>query len=96
MTSGCSARSWGSSPLVTEFKYYMETEVRKVFLSAILDLCDRRLVAYKIRSHNDNELNMATFYEAVEKESGAHPLIHSDRGVSTQACHSERGWKNTR
>ena len=81
MTSGCSARSWGSSPLVTEFKYYMETEVHKVFLSAILDLCDRRLVAYKIRSHNDNELNMATFYEAVEKESGAHPLMHSDRGV---------------
>lgn len=88
-----SSRSWGSSPLVTEFKYYMETEVHKVFLSAILDLCDRRLVAYKIRSHNDNELNMATFYEAVEKESGAHPLIHSDRGVQYTSLSF---WKNTR
>ena len=33
---------------VTEFKYYTGTEVHKVYLSAILDLCDRRLVAYKI------------------------------------------------
>ena len=66
---------------VTEFKYYTGTEVHKVFLSAILDLCDRRLVAYKIRNHNDNELVMSTCDEAVEKEPEAHPLMHSDRGV---------------
>ena len=65
---------------VTEFKYYTGREVHKVYLSAILDLCDRRLVAYKIRNHNDNELVMSTIDEAVEKEPGAHPLIHSDRG----------------
>ena len=65
---------------VTEFKYYTGTEVHKVYLSAILDLCDRRLVAYKIRNHNDNELVMATIDEAVGKEAGAHPLVHSDRG----------------
>ena len=51
-----------------------------MYLSAILDLCDRRLVAYKIRNHNDNELVMATIDEAVGKEAGAHPLVHSDRG----------------
>ncbi|MEI3209988.1 MAG: hypothetical protein V8S14_03070 [Lachnospiraceae bacterium] len=27
---------------VTEFKYYVGVEVHKIYLSAILDLCDRR------------------------------------------------------
>ena len=56
---------------VTEFKYYTGTEVHKVYLSAILDLCDRRLVAYKIRNHNDNELVMATIDEAVGERGGS-------------------------
>ncbi len=35
---------------VTEFKYYVGPAVHKVYLSAILDLCDRRIVAAAIRA----------------------------------------------
>ncbi len=65
---------------VTEFKYYIDVEVHKIYLSAILDLYDRRIVAYKISEHNDNQLVMNTFDEAVTLEPDAHPLFHSDRG----------------
>lgn len=65
---------------VTEFKYYIGIEVHKVYLSAILDLYDRRIVAYMIGDHNDNPLVMNTFDAAVAVESDAHPLFHSDRG----------------
>ena len=65
---------------VTEFKYYIGKEVHKVYLSAILDLYDRRIVAFKIGDHNDNPLVMNTFDEAVALEPDAHPLFHSDRG----------------
>ena len=41
---------------VTEFKYYVGPEVRKLYLSAILDLYDRRIVSFAIRDHNDNKL----------------------------------------
>ena len=74
---------------VTEFKYYIGIEVHKVYLSAILDLYDRRIVAYKIGDRNDNPLVMNTFDEAVALESDAHPLFHSDRGfqyTSKQFC----------
>lgn len=65
---------------VTEFKYYKGIETRKIYLSAILDLYDRRIVSFKISDHNDNTLVMDTFDEAVKKEPEAHPLLHSDRG----------------
>jgi len=65
---------------VTEFKYYIGIEVHKVYLSAILDLYDRRIVAFKIGDHNDNPLVMNTFDEAVALDPDAHPLFHSDRG----------------
>ena len=65
---------------VTEFKYHTGDEVHKVYLSAILDLYDRRIVAYKIRNRNDNPLVFDTFDEAVALEPEAHPLFHSDRG----------------
>ena len=45
---------------VTEFRYYIGTDVHKVYLSAILDLYGRRIVAYKISDHNDNPLVMNT------------------------------------
>lgn len=64
---------------VTEFKYYKGIETRKIYLSAILDLYDRRIVSFKISDHNDNTLVMDTFDEAVKKEPEAHPLLHSDR-----------------
>ena len=65
---------------VSEFKYYVGIELHKIYLSAILDLYDRRIIAFKISDHNDNPLVMDTFDEAVRLEPKAHPLFHSDRG----------------
>lgn len=65
---------------VTEFKYYNDSEVKKLYLSAVLDLYDRRIVAYKISEHNNNELVFSNFDEAVSLNPDAHPLFHSDRG----------------
>jgi transposase InsO family protein len=65
---------------VTEFKYVLNNETRKFYLSAILDLCDRRIVAFVIRDHNDNKIVFETFDAAVVANPDAHPLFHSDRG----------------
>jgi transposase InsO family protein len=65
---------------VTEFKYYIGNEVRKLYLSAILDLYDRRIIAYKIGDSNNNELVFTTFDEARSLYPNAKPLLHSDRG----------------
>lgn len=65
---------------VTEFKYYVGAEVKKIYLSAILDLYDRRIVSYKIGDSNNNDLVFSTFDEAVALNPDAHPLFHSDRG----------------
>jgi Transposase and inactivated derivatives len=65
---------------VTEFKYYNGVEVHKLYLSAILDLYDRRIVAYALSDRNDNPLVFKTFNEAIKKNPEVHPLLHSDRG----------------
>ena len=65
---------------VTEFKWYEGIEVHKVYLSAILDLYDRRIVAYVIGDRNDNPLVFKTFDQAVKANPNAHQLFHSDRG----------------
>ena len=65
---------------VTEFKWYNGQEVHKLYLSAVLDLYDRRIVAYKIGTSNNNKLVFDTFDEAVKKNPNVHPLFHSDRG----------------
>lgn len=65
---------------VTEFKYYIGTEKHKVYLSAILDLYDRRIVSYVILDSNNNALVFDTFDAAVNANPDAHPLFHSDRG----------------
>lgn len=65
---------------VTEFKWYEGPVVHKLYLSAILDLYDRRIVAYKIGTSNNNKLVFDTLDEAVTKHPNAHPLFHSDRG----------------
>lgn len=62
---------------VTEFKYAGN---KKAYLSAILDLCDRRIVAYKVSKYNNNALVFNNFDEAVALNPNAHPLFHSDRG----------------
>lgn len=65
---------------VTEFKYYIGMENRKVYLSAILDLYDRRIVSYVIQDNNNNALVFDTFDKAIINNPDAHPLCHSDRG----------------
>ena len=65
---------------VTEFKWYEGITVHKVYLSAILDLYDRRIVAYVVGERNDNPLVFKTFDKAVKANPDAHPLFHSDRG----------------
>ena len=65
---------------VTEFKYYVGPEIHKLYLSAILDLYDKRIVAYKIGDSNNNQLVFDNFDEAVALNPDAHPLFHSDRG----------------
>ena len=65
---------------VTEFKYYEGNTKQKLYLSAILDLYDRRIVAYAIGDSNNNHLVFSNFDEAVRKNPDAHPLFHSDRG----------------
>ena len=69
---------------VSEFKYYKpgnSNEVAgKLYLSAFIDLYDKRIVSFVISDSNDNPLVMDTFDKAMKKEKGAHPLLHSDRG----------------
>ena len=65
---------------VTEFKWYEGIEIHKLYLSAILDLYDRRIVAYVISERNDNPLVFKTFDKAIKANPDAHPLFHSDRG----------------
>ena len=65
---------------VTEFKYYVGIELHKVYLSAILDLFDRRIVSFVIWNSNNNALVFDTFDAAIAENPGATPLCHSDRG----------------
>jgi transposase InsO family protein len=76
---------------VTEFKWYEGSSVHKVYLSAILDLYDRRIVSYVIRDTNDNPLVFETFDRAVAENPDAHPLFHSDRGFqyTSRAFHTK-------
>lgn len=65
---------------VTEFKWFCGEGKHKLYLSAILDLCDRRIVAYAIRDRNDNALVFDTFDLAIAANPDARPIFHSDRG----------------
>ena len=76
--AGLSNEKWLTD--VTEFKYVLNNEVRKFYLSAILDLCDRRIVSFVISDRNDNKIVFETFDAAVTANPNAHPLFHSDRG----------------
>ena len=65
---------------VTEFKWYEGHIVHKLYLSAILDLYDRRIVSFIISERNDNALVFKTLDKAIKANPDAHPLFHSDRG----------------
>lgn len=60
---------------------YLIFKGSRAYLSTIIDLYDRHVVAYKISKHNDNKLVMDTLNEALKKEKDIHGLIlHSDQG----------------
>ena len=67
---------------ISEFKYGVGEDDKKgkLYLSVILDLCDRRPVAFVYSTRNDNPLVFDTFDKAVAANPGATPLLHSDRG----------------
>lgn len=62
---------------VTEFK---TSDGKKIYLSAILDLYDRSIVAYIIRNRNDNILVFETFDLAIKNNEVDGLIFHSDRG----------------
>ena len=65
---------------VTEFKWNEGPIVHKVYLSAILDIYDRRIVSSVISNSNDNQLVFSTLDAAIAASPEAHPIFHSDRG----------------
>ena len=66
---------------MTEFKYGTSfDDIHKLYLSVILDVCDRRPVAYVLGDSNNNQLVFDTFEKAVKRNPDAHPIFHSDRG----------------
>lgn len=67
---------------VSVFKYGSGDDEKKgkIYLSAILDLCDTMPVSYVAGDHNDNPLVFETFDKALEARPGVKPIFHSDRG----------------
>ena len=60
---------------------YLIFKASRAYLSTIIDLYDRHVVAYKISKTNDNNLVMDTLNDAINKEKDVHGLIiHSDQG----------------
>jgi len=60
---------------------YLIFKGSRAYLSTIIDLYDRHVVAYKISKTNDNKLVIDTLNEAINKEKDVHGLIiHSDQG----------------
>lgn len=62
---------------ITEMKYGTG---KKAYLSAILDLSDKSIVAFKLGHSNNNELVFETFDAAHLSYPDMTPLFHSDRG----------------
>ena len=60
---------------VTEFKY---GNSQKAYLSAILDLHDKTIVAYVLGHSNNNHLVFSTLDMALKVSPDASPMIHSD------------------
>ena len=60
---------------------YLIFNNKRAYLSTIIDLYDRKVVAYKISKFNNNKLVVDTLNEALNKRKGVYNLIiHSDQG----------------
>lgn len=64
---------------ITEFKL---CNGKKAYLSAILDLADNSIVSYVLGHSGNNQLVFETLDKATQANPTAHPLFHSDRGVT--------------
>ncbi|WP_217483556.1 IS3 family transposase [Curtobacterium sp. Csp2] len=69
---------------VTEFRI----GTGKLYLSAVLDLFDRRIIAYRTGTSPNLELTNGSLRDALTAAPGATPLVHSDQGVHYQ----HRSW----
>jgi transposase InsO family protein len=60
---------------------YLIFNNKRVYLSTILDLYDRKIVAYQISKYNNNQLVIDTLNDAIAKRKDVYGLIiHSDQG----------------
>ena len=60
---------------------YLIFNNKRAYLSTIIDLYDRKIIAYKIGKFNNISLVIDTLNEAIAKEKDVHNLIiHSDQG----------------
>lgn len=67
---------------VTDFKYGTSfDDIHKLYLSAILDLCDCRPVSYVLSNHNNNQLVFDTFDMTIAANPNVRPIFHRDRGL---------------
>ena len=74
-TTDAPNKVWDTDVTYLIFKGY------RAYLSTIIDLYDRKVVAYKISKHNNNKLVMDTLNEAISKRKDVFGLIlHSDQG----------------
>ena len=60
---------------------YLIFKGKRLYLSTIIDLYDRRVVSYNISKFNNINLVIKTLNDAIKKEKDVHGLIiHSDQG----------------
>ena len=60
---------------------YLIFNGKRLYLSTILDLYDRKVISYKISKLNNNQLVLDTLIEAINKRKDVRNLIiHSDQG----------------
>ena len=60
---------------------YLTYNNKRAYLSTILDLYDRKIVAYKISDRNDLKIVIDTLNEAIQKRKNVQGVIlHSDQG----------------
>jgi putative transposase len=69
---------------VTEFS--IPGDSRRLYLSSILDLYDNSIIEYELSFRNNNQLVFKMFDRAVQKNLGAKPIFHSDRGFQYTAA----------
>ena len=78
---------------VTEFKYYVGLDVHKVYLSAILDLYDRRIVSFVIRDSMTCLLSL-THWMQQSKRIPTHILCFiATEDSNTHIVVSTRSWR---